>query len=108
MINALKDILSAMDIQPDRLAQSVCDPVFPQKAMSGADDLLKGIGTDRPGTQKPKDPDPLVSVKVIQLPSGKEVTTFVNPTLSKTAEALYVMWLNREVTVKGNVVDRYF
>lgn len=31
----------------------------------------------------------------------------VNPTLSKTAEALYVMWLNRQVTVKGNLVDRY-
>lgn len=107
MINALKDILSEKDFQPDRLAHSVRDPVFPQKAMSGAYDLLKGIGTDRPGTQNPKDPDPLVSIKVVQLRSGKEVTTFVNPTLSKTAEALYVMWLNRQVTVKGNLVDRY-
>lgn len=109
MINQLKDILSAKEIQPDRSARPVPDPVFPKKDMSGADRrFLEGIGgTHRAGIQL-KDSHPTVLVKVIQLPSGKEITTFVNPTLSKTSEALYVMWLNREVTVKGNVVDRYF
>ncbi|TAK06657.1 MAG: hypothetical protein EPO39_08410 [Candidatus Manganitrophaceae bacterium] len=108
MSDALKGLSPAKGVQPNGSVRAVRDPVLTAKETSGSGDpVLKAIGAHRPATSEPKDPHPSVSVKVTRLPSGQTVTTFVNPNLSKTAEALYVMWLNHQVTIQGNVVDLY-
>lgn len=111
-MNELKSILPVRDLPiqsvrsiHDRGSQEGSIPLSQAVEKNQNNPLSEGGGLEGP---KPADPHPHVSVAVMRRPTGEAVPTFFNPSLSKTGEELYVMWLNHQVTVKGNLVDVYF
>lgn len=101
-MNELKNILPVRGL-PSRSVRSIHDRGSQEKNQNNP--LSEGGELEGP---KPADPHPHVSVAVMRRATGEAVPTFFNPSLSKTGEELYVMWLNHQVTVKGNLVDVYF